>query len=134
MNASTIIYKDEPYAIVGACFKVYNVMGCGFLEPVYQECLEYELEDRKIPFVAQQELKLKYLEHPLKQKYKPDFICYNKIIAEIKAVSTLIDEHRSQVINYLNATGLELGLLINFGYHPEVQYERFALTECKRNK
>jgi len=122
-----IIYKDESYAIMGACFEVYKEMGCGYLEPVYQECLENELRLRSIPFVSQQELILQYKGKPLVQRYKPDFVCYEKIILEIKAVKNLADEHRAQVHNYLKATGLRLGLLINFGHYPKVEYERIVM-------
>src|SRR5215510_3679599 len=110
-----ILFQEESYAILGACFEVYNDKGCGFLEPVYQECLEIEFELQGIPFAAQKLLSLSYKGRSLKQKYGPDFICYEKLILEIKAVSTLVDEHRAQVLNYLNATGYQLGLLINFG-------------------
>ncbi|MDO9392150.1 MAG: GxxExxY protein [bacterium] len=122
-----LLYKDESYAIVGACFNVYKNMGSGFLEPVYQECLEIEFERQKIPFEPQKELALKYLDRTLKQKYKPDFVCYGKVVVEIKAVEKLIDEHRSQMLNYLNATGFKLGLLVNFGHHPRMENERFIL-------
>jgi len=121
-----IIYKDESYEIMGACFEVYKEMGCGFLEPVYQECLELELQHRAIPFLAQRELMLNYKGQTLEQKYKPDFLCHEKIIIEIKAVKDLSDEHRAQVHNYLKATGLRLGLLINFGHYPKIEYERIA--------
>jgi len=124
-----LIYPDESYAIMGACFNVYKDKGCGFTEPVYQECLEIELDYQKIPFRAQQRMKLTYRGRELKKKFKPDFICYEKIIVELKAVSQLIDEHRAQMINYLNATGMELGLLVNFGHYPKVEYERLVLTE-----
>ena len=108
-----LVYKDECYRIIGGCFTVYKDKGCGFLEPVYQECLEIELEYLAIPFAAQPELKLSYRNKLLEKKYIPDFVCYGKIIIEIKAVRLLTDEHRSQVLNYLNATGFQLGLLIN---------------------
>ena len=124
-----ILYKDESYAIMGACFEVHKEKGCGFNEPVFQECLEIELELRGIPFKAQVELPLSYKGRVLKSKFKADFICYDKIIVEIKAVSELVDAHRSQVLNYLNATRHELGLLVNFGSYPKVEHERFALTE-----
>lgn len=126
-----LIYRDECYRIVGACFEVYNEKGCGFLEPVYQECLEIELEYQKIVFAAQEQLRLFYRGRELKQKYIPDFICFGKIIVEIKAVSELVDEHRAQVINYLNATGFQLGLLINFGSHPKLEWERLVFTNKK---
>ncbi len=123
-----LIYKDECYAIIGGCFAVYKDKGCGFLEPVYQECLEIEFEHLKLPAVAQPQLELRYLGRVLKQKYIPDFICYGKIVLEIKAVSALIDEHRAQVSNYLNATGFELGLLVNFGHYPKLEHERIVNT------
>lgn len=124
-----LIYREERYAIIDDCFNVYKAMGCGFLESVYQECLEIEFEDPEIPFQSQQELKLTYRDRELKQRYKPDFVCYDKIIVELKAVSKLTDEHRAQVLNYLNATGFKLGLLINFGHYPKLEYERLVLTE-----
>jgi GxxExxY protein len=127
-----IIYPEESYKIVGACFNVYNEMGCGFLEAVYQECLELEFEFQGIPFKPQQDIFLSYRQKKLKQTYKPDFLCFDKIIVEIKAVSKLTDEHRSQVINYLNATNFDLALLVNFGHYPKLQNERFALTEHKK--
>jgi GxxExxY protein len=123
-----IIYKEESYKIIGACFEVYNDKGCGFLEPVYQECLGLEFEYQTIPFGSQAELELKYRDKKLGQKYKVDFVCYGKIIVEIKAVSQIIDKHRAQLLNYLNATGFQLGLLVNFGHHPQLEYERIVLT------
>jgi GxxExxY protein len=121
-----IIYKDECYQINGACFEVYKEKGCGFLEDVYQECLEIEFGMQSIPFEAQHPLKLSYKGHPLKKKYVPDFICFGKIIVEIKAVKAITDEHRAQVQNYLKATGYKLGLIINFGHYPKAQIERIA--------
>jgi len=123
-----ILYPDESYALMGACFNVYNEKGSGFLEPVYQECLEIELEYQGIPFEAQKEITLHYRGRELKQRYKPDLICHDKIIIEAKAVAQLLPEHRAQVLNYLHATGLKLGLLVNFGHHPRLQYERIILT------
>ncbi|MCF6312475.1 MAG: GxxExxY protein [Verrucomicrobiales bacterium] len=122
-----LIFEKESFAIRGAVFEVYKEMGCGFLEAVYQECIEKELGNRGIAFVAQAELRLKYKEEALKLSYKPDFICYDKIILELKAVKDISDQHRAQIINYLKATGMELGLLINFGSHPQVEIERFVL-------
>ncbi len=121
-----LIYKKLTYQIRGAVFEVYKEKGCGFLEDVYQECLEIELGLQEIEFDAQYPLKLEYKGHPLKKKYIPDFICFGKIIVEIKAVKTITDEHRAQLQNYLKATGYKLGLLINFGHHPQVQIERIA--------
>jgi GxxExxY protein len=122
-----LLYEQETYVIRGACFEVYKEKGSGFLEPVFQECMEKELELQQIPFVAQPELSLSYKGYPLKQKYIPDLVMYDKIIVELKAVSQLTDRHRAQVLNYLHATGHRVGLLVNFGHHPKVEIERFAL-------
>ena len=121
-----IVYKEESYRIVGACFEVYKEMGGGFLETVYQECLEIELLAQQIPFKSQAELFLNYKGRPLKQRYIPDFICFDKIILEIKAVSELADLHRAQIQNYLRATGYKLGLLVNFGHYPKLEHERIV--------
>lgn len=123
---TTMVYKDESYSIVGACFEVYKVKGNGFLEGVYQECLAMELEARHVPFSAKPWLKLDYKGRPLTQGYQPDFVCFDKIIVEIKAVKCLVDEHRAQVINYLKATKLQLGLLVNFGHYPRIECERYV--------
>lgn len=125
-NREKILYADECYAIQGAIFDVYREMGCGFLEAVYQECLEKELQYRGIPFEAQKELMLSYKGEPLQQGYKPDLICYGKIIVELKSVKAIVSEHKAQLLNYLKATGLELGLLVNFGAHPKVEIIRLA--------
>ena len=122
-----IVYKDESYKIIGACFNVYNTLGSGFLEPVYQECLEIELEKLGIPFVAQKEIEIKYGDIILKSKYKPDLICYGKIIVELKAVKNICDEHKAQLFNYLKATDYKLGFLVNFGSYPSLEYKRIVL-------
>jgi GxxExxY protein len=124
-----LIYREESYAIIGAFFEVYKDKGHGFLEPVYQECMEIELALRGIPFEAQKKLRLEYKGHPLKHGYEPDLLCFGKIVVELKAVSKLTDEHRAQLINYLHATGMKLGLLVNFGHHPDLEYERIVLTQ-----
>ena len=121
-----IVLKEESYKIVGACFEVYNAMGCGFLEAVYQECLGIEFSKQTIPFKAQTPLVLSYKGQVLEQKYVPDFTCFEKVIVEIKALKELSDEHRAQVHNYLKATGYRLGLLVNFGQHSKLQYERIV--------
>ncbi len=121
---SGLLYESETYAIRGAVFEVYREMGSGFLEPVYQECLEREFKIRGIPHAAQPELKLTYKGEPLEQTYKPDFICFNAIIVELKAVRELAPEHKAQLLNYLKATGLKVGLLVNFGGHPTAEIER----------
>jgi GxxExxY protein len=121
-----IVFKDESYKIIGACFEVYKQKGIGFTEPLYQECLQIELSLQGLPFVAQPELRLEYKGTTLLQFFKPDFICYGKIIVEIKALDKLVDAHRSQTINYLNETGFDLALLINFGHYPKLEYERIV--------
>lgn len=122
-----LIHAEESYKVIGACFEVYKEKGCGFLEAVFQECLELELSDQGIPFVAQPRLSLSYKGRPLKQTYAPDFTCFEKLILEIKAVSVLTDEHRAQVHNYLRAPRLRLGLLVNFGHYPKLEWERIVL-------
>jgi GxxExxY protein len=122
-----IILKEESYKIIGACFEVYKEKGCGFLEAVFQECLELEFADQGLPFAAKQRLQLHYKGRLLKQTYEPDFVCFDQIIVEIKAVSVLTDEHRAQVHNYLRATDRRLGLLVNFGHYPKVEWERIVL-------
>jgi len=121
-----LLHKNESYRIIGACFEVYKQKGCGFTEPVYQECLALEFSMQQIPFVAQAELQLDYKGTLLTQYFKPDFICFDKILVEIKALTNLIDAHRSQALNYLNATRFDLVLLVNFGHHPKLEYERLA--------
>jgi GxxExxY protein len=124
-----LIWKEESYAIIGACFAVYREKGCGFLEPVYHECLEIEFNLQGIPFLSKPPQTLQYRGRTLVQTFTPDFICYNKIILEIKAVSALVNEHRAQLLNYLNATGCELGLLVNFGHYPGLEYERLVTRQ-----
>ena len=122
-----ILYREECYQIQGAVFEVYREMGCGFLEAVYQECMEKELSKRGIPFVSQPELKLSYKGEPLRQIYIPDFVCHQSIVVELKALAATTGEHKAQVLNYLKATGMRLGLLANFGCHPKATIERIVL-------
>jgi len=129
-----LIYKKESYAIIGACFEVYNDKGCGFLELVYQECLGIEFEYQGIPAIAKPSITLSYRGRILTQTYQPDFVCFEKIILELKAASALADEHRAQLLNYLHATGFELGLLVNFGHYPKLEYERIAKTQRIKTK
>jgi len=121
-----LLFKDESYLIRGAVFEVYREMGCGFLEAVYQECLQKEFNKQTIPFVPQPALELFYKQEKLDQIYRPDFICYGKIIVELKAVKELSDEHRAQLHNYLKATGLQLGFLVNFGHFPKATIDRIV--------
>jgi GxxExxY protein len=121
-----ILYRDESYAVMGACFDVYKTKGSGFTEPLYQECLKIELGLRRIPFVAQPILELDYKGIALEQTFRPDFICFDKIIIEIKALEQLVNVHRAQTLNYLNATKYDLAILVNFGSYPKLEYERIA--------
>ena len=121
-----LIFEDLTYKIRGALFEVYKEKGCGFLEDVYQECLEIEFALLGVPFEAQYPLELEYKGRLLKKKYIPDFICFGQIIVEIKAVKELSDEHRAQLQNYLKATGYKVGLLVNFGHYPQIQIERIV--------
>jgi len=122
-----LLYAEEVFRIQGAVFEVYRTIGAGFLEAVYQECLAVELEERGIPFVALKPLTLDYKGRRLRQTYAADLVCYERIIIELKAARAIAPEHRAQTINYLRATGLRLGLLVNFGSTPKVQIERFVL-------
>ena len=110
-----VLYKDESYKIVGAAINVHSLLGCGFLEPVYQEALQIEFDLLQIPCQREVALPIFYKGRRLEKDYVADFVCYGKIIVELKALSALASEHKAQVINYLKATGFELGLLINFG-------------------
>lgn len=125
-GVSDLVYEDLSYTLRGAIFEVYKEKGCGFLEDVYQECLEIELDMQGVSSDPQYPLKLEYKGKPLKKKYIPDFICCGKIIVEIKAVREITDEHRAQLHNYLKATGYKLRLLVNFGHYPQVQIERIV--------
>lgn len=116
--------KEQSYAINGAAMHVYNVLGYGFLESVYQEALEIEFLKRGIPYEREKELKIYYEGKAMRQTYRVDFVCYNNIIVELKAVAHLDDMHRSQIYNYLKATGYKLGLLYNFGHYDGLEYER----------
>ena len=122
-----IIFKEESYKVIGAAFKVYNTLGPGFLEAVYQEALEIEFLRQDLPYEREKELKIRYDGVELKQSYKADFVCFGKIIVELKAVNALDAAHRSQVYNYLHATGYKLGLLLNFGNPSHLESERIVL-------
>ena len=121
------IHEREPYQIRGSCLEVYPEKGCGFLEAVFQECLELEPGLQGVPFVAPPEPSLSFKGVPRKRRYKPDFVCFGRVLVELKAVSKLADEHRAQVLNHLHTTGLRVGLLVNFGHHPLVEIERIVV-------
>jgi GxxExxY protein len=114
-DTNKILYKEESFAIVGACMKVHRSLGAGFLEAVYEEALEREFHIQKIPYKRQVKLDLYYEDQKLKKQYRADFICYDTIIVEIKAVSQIPVAFYAQLTNYLKCTKLELGMLINFG-------------------
>lgn len=126
-TTTELLLREEVFRIQGAAFAVANTIGHGFLEAVYQECLGLEFQTRAIPFREMPRLALTYGGTPLRQTYSPDFICFDAIILELKAVRALLPEHRAQVLNYLKASGLRVGVLLNFGAGPKVQFERFAL-------
>ena len=110
-----IQHKEKSYNIIGACMSVHRELGSGFLEAVYQEALALELKERGIPYVQEEKLEIYYKEHTLRQYYVADFICYDNIILELKALNGLESTHYAQVFNYLKASDLSLGLLVNFG-------------------
>ena len=118
-----ILYKEESYKIVGACMKVHRTLGAGFLEAVYQIALEKEFTSQNIPFSSQVKLPVFYEGESLGKYYVADFICYEKIVVEIKSASFISDPQEKQLVNYLKATGKELGILVNFGA-KSLQYKR----------
>ncbi len=129
MNADSSEKRDpETYAVIGACMEVHNELGHGFLEPVYQKALAAEFARRGISFVREQEFEVLYKGERIGAKYKADFVCFGSIILELKALSELSGAHEAQVINYLKVTGLERGLLINFGT-GKLQYKRLVLSK-----
>ena len=121
-----IIYEKESYTIIRACISVHKELGCGFLEAVYQEALAIEFRNYGIPFNQEMSLDIYFRNIKLNKKYIADFICYDKIILELKAISKITTEHEAQVLNYLKATGLKLGILINFG-QISLTYKRLVL-------
>lgn len=123
-----LLFREEAFRMIGAWMTVYKDKGHGFVEPVYQDCMEIELKHLNIPYLAQVGLPLFYRAKPLKHSYIPDLLCFGEIIVELKAVKNLTDEHRAQVLNYLKASGLQLGLLVNFGHYPGLEWERIVLT------
>ncbi|KXB09394.1 hypothetical protein AKJ60_00345 [candidate division MSBL1 archaeon SCGC-AAA385M11] len=119
---------QQTYKIIGAAMEVHRELGCGFLEAVYQEALEREFAIQRIPYTSQANIGIEYKGSLLNKTYQPDFICYEDIIVEIKAISSLTSGDQSQMINYLKAAKLNRGLLINFGA-PSLQYRRFVYSK-----
>jgi len=117
-------YDVDGYALIGACFEVYKELGNGYLEDVYQESLEWELTDRRIPYVAQAKLPIFYKGRQLRKCYEADLIVLDRIIIELKAVKALLPEHEAQLLNYLKATGRKVGYLVNFGAFPKLDWRR----------
>ncbi len=123
-----ILYKNESYDIIGAAMEVHRIIGCGFTEPVYQEALELEFDLRGIPYEREKTFRVTYKGQLLDKEFRADFVCYDSIIVELKAVTDFTDEHYAQVYNYLKASGLSLGLLINFG-KKSLEHKRVPVTK-----
>jgi GxxExxY protein len=121
-----LLYKEEVYDIIGAAMEVHNVLGSGFLEAVYEEAMVIESRKRKIPNETQVRLPIFYKEEKLDKEFVADYIGYGKVIAEFKCIPKLTNVEEAQIINYLKATGLEVGLLINFGSHGKLEWRRYA--------
>ena len=119
-----MIYPHEAYEIIGAAMEVHRTLGQGFLESVYQEALEIEMSKREIPFSSQTKIQIHYKDIPMEHYFVADFVCYDKIIVELKSVSTVLPEHEAQIINYLRATGFKLGILLNFN-EESLYYKRY---------
>ena len=122
-----LIYKDEVYRIIGAAINVSNALGSGFLEAVYQEALEIEFQDSDVPFESQRRIQISYKNRVLNQDYIADFVCFDNIIVEIKAIKQITGIEEAQLLNYLKATKLPLGLIINFG-SEKLEWKRYANT------
>src|SRR5262245_48399494 len=124
--AMELFLKDEVYAMIGAAMEVHSILGPGFLEAVYQEAYELELDWRQIPFVARKRLQISYKGCRLKKEYEADLIGYSQVVVELKALDRLSGKEEAQLLNYLKATGLKIGLLINFGSHGKLEWKRFV--------
>jgi GxxExxY protein len=122
-----LVLEDEVYEIIGAAMEVYWQLGRGFLEPIYQEAFEIELGRRRLPFEAHRELTICYKGQPLEKKYIPDLICFEQIIVELKACERLTCIDEGQLLNYLKMTGMHVGLLVNFGSRPKLEWKRYVL-------
>jgi GxxExxY protein len=122
-----LLYKEEVFAIVGAAMEAHRELGSGFLEAVYQEALELELTSSRIPFESRKALVISYKDRQLKKAYEADLVCFDKIIVELKALDKLSGKEEAQVLHYLKASGLRVGLLINFGSHGRLEWQRYVL-------
>ena len=126
---TTELLQQEGYGFMAAAFEVYNEMGNGYTEDIYQESLEEELKDRKIQFLPQAELTIHYKGRPLRKKFRPDLMVFTDIVVELKAASALTSEHEAQLLNYLKATGKSVGYLVNFGCREKLEWKRFVRTK-----
>ena len=133
MDSNEILYKNESFRIIGAAMEVHRVLGCGFVEVIYQEALEEEFKKRAIPYEREKEILINYKGRPLSKTFRADFVCYDDIILELKAVSDFTDDHYAQIYSYLKASNLSLGILINFG-KANLDYQRIpACTKWRYN-
>ncbi len=121
-----IIFKEEVYAIIGAAIEVHKTLGAGFLEAVYQEAMEIEATSRQLPFLAQPKIQIRYKNHVLQKYYIPDFIFFNQILVEIKALDQLANREEAQILNSLKASGHKVGVLINFGTRGKLEWKRYV--------
>ena len=126
-SPNRFIFKEESYAVIGAALDVYYKLGSGFLEPVYQEALAIEFQLREISFVPQVDLPIVYKDFTLKKTYRADFVCYDGIIIELKAISAVTPVDWAQLMNYLKASKLRVGLLFNFGSVPRLEHRRIVI-------
>ena len=126
MEMKELLLRDEVYAIVGAAMEVHRELGNGFLGAVYHAALKFELLNRKIPFESEKALPVFYKDQRLGIDYRADLVCYSQIIVELKALEKLTSREEAQVLNYLNATGLRVGVLINFGSRGKLEWRRFV--------
>ncbi|HNR02915.1 MAG TPA: GxxExxY protein [Anaerolineaceae bacterium] len=127
MDSKQLFNKEECHLIQGAIFEVYRDLGAGFIEPVYQECLEREFCNRKVPYQSQKQFTISYKGEVLAQVFRVDFVCFEKILVELIAVKDVNDEHRAQTINYLKVSGYRLGLLVNYGHYPRATVESIIM-------
>jgi len=128
IKSGGLIYKDEVFKIVGAAIEVSKHLGCGFLEAVYQEAMEIEFSEQGIPFVAQKRITISYKGRILNKEFIADFLCFDKIIVEIKAIKVISNIEEAQLLNYLKATRLPVGVLLNYG-SKKMEWKRFANTK-----
>ena len=127
------MYEDEGYALMGAAFEVYNQLGYGMSEEVYQQCLEIELELREIPFLTKHELRLVYKGRAIEKRYVPDLFVANALVVELKSHKELTSDHESQLFNYMRIARQPIGYLLNFGFKGELQWKRFILSDLRAN-